>query len=344
MRADTSESLCLSPPAGVTCLGAEQLNSATHDGGNSTWEWGIAGWSGGNPRYDMDDSDNSHEISLRLYPIADNFCQNSPGMQPVTAASESAFLPAGNALSYVMRHRGYGNACAINHPPVTFNKTTGSTFCIRHYRRWDQTSQMPGPIAGSPSGEPQQKVQSIGAYANTAINENVVRHQFSITPETEGITGSIGWSADFPLAGLATGSAVNMGYADQDCDGNYCRFESCIDYSTSGNVHFRARMTEVSPGTGEVHLRSSTDGAGHDGNMAATWSLVGVDSATGTVFYGQDVPDIVDYASHFIAMQVDHEDQTFWPGPAVEFEGGTGNPGLMSGDNLFKGKFIFKTQ
>src|SRR5262249_51046692 len=147
------------------------------------------------------------------------FCSSSPGMMPVTASSQSAYLPAGNTLSYVLRHRGDG-VCHISQPGFTLNRSTGTTFCMRHYRRWDASSAMPGPQNGTQ--EPQQKVATIAAY-NAGLGK-YFKVQMSVQASSVCGAGCISGGADMDWAGLGN-TFPNFGSAAKDCTNNFCRVE-----------------------------------------------------------------------------------------------------------------------
>jgi hypothetical protein len=300
---------------GSNCVCSEPLNSNTHDGGKTNWEWGSPGLF-----YNMDDSDNATGCYPRL-PQTEMYCSSSPGMAPVPASSESRFLPAGNTLSYVMRHKG-GGICHINHPPFTLEPSTGTTFCIRHYRRWDAASELPGPFTATT--EPQQKVTTIGGCREGTIAGggcDFLKLQVSMGPEgPNGVRGNISGGADSSWIGT-TNNFPFFGNAKQDCSNNYCRFEVCVDQGKDGFLRHRRRSVEVSPGNGENHV---FEARGTVARPASTWVTPG---PGGLMFFGQFTPGLIDYATHYIVVRLPYEDPNFWPGPACEVEGGcSGTP------------------
>jgi hypothetical protein len=265
--------------------------------------------------YNMDDS----PASTGCYPRtgSESFCAATPGMKPVTAASQSAYLPSGHRLSYVMRHKGDA-ICHVSTPNFRLDRATGGTYCIRHYRRWDAASEMPGP-AGPGGAEPQQKISTVSGCADTGSGcrpEGGIKVQFSIPPTTNGVAGHISGGSDTHWTGLPAASP-DFGNVRRDCTNNFCRFEACIDFGTDGYFQSRRRMVEV--GSGEVHPPGGSTLVGNVSRPSANYILT---FNGGLMLFGQFTPGIIDYATHFIVAQLPYKDSTFWPGPACEVEGG----------------------
>jgi hypothetical protein len=224
-----------------------------------------------------------------------------------------------------MRHKGQ-NICHISNPNFRFEKSTGGTYCIRHYRRWDAASEMPGQ-PGPGGAEPQQKITTIGACADTGSGcrpEGGIKVQFSISPNTNGSVGQINGGSDTHWTGIPA-AIPDFGNARRDCTNNYCRFEACIDYGTDGYFTSRRRMVEV--GSGEVHPPGGFTQHGTVSRPSANYILT---FNNGLMLFGQYTPNLIDYASHFLVVQLPYEDSSFWPGPACEFEGGCGSGGGTS--------------
>ena len=63
------------------------------------------------------------------------------------------------------------------------------------------------------------------------------------------------------------------------------------------------------------------------GNVSRPSATYNLNFGGGVMFFGQFTPGLIDYATHFIEVQLPYEDPNFWPGPACEVEGGCGGGG-----------------
>lgn len=218
----------------------------------------------------------------------------------------------------------------------------GQTYCVREYKRWEN-HDLPGePFHGCPPDagciaepnhdccqpaskccEPQQKILTFYSCETNGCLNGVMgwKAQISISPQGSG-GGTIGRiEGGSNSAFMGYNEPGSFGNVVQDCINNFCRFEACIDYDRStGLFRTRRKMTKVSPGTFAEF--PSFDGAIAQGNIPRFGTMNMHDSYTsGSGWFGQFVPNIVSYMTHFITTGGPYA-PNFWIGPACEVEGG----------------------
>jgi len=325
---------------GSQCICAEGLNSATHDGGQTTWTPGQM--------YNPDDS----TAPTQCFPFtgnagypADNFIEFYSAQQfiPVPAASLSGVLPPGNTLSRVLRDQGQGVAHIMN---PTIQETPGATVCLRSYARWDRTSLWPGTFAAfgqpiitwpnmngvsqnlgncdNPGGcTQQQKILTLGGV-NFAYGpgDGILNTQISWSQSQPNVEPTIHTRFDGDIF-AAPVDFQELGSV-RDCTDNFCRLEICVDYSDLGEGRVRMRRTSVAPGSGQVTVFKPV-GKVLRPNLQLNNSA---GAGAGLAMYAQYFPVVRDN-SHFIMTRVRPENRLFWPGPACEVEGGcSGSPAI----------------
>ena len=303
---------------GSQCICAEGLNSATHDGGQTTWTPGQL--------YNPDDSSApkqcfaganigfvQNDSGTPSDPVVELWCGQH--FTPIPQAAVSAFLPPGNTLSYVMRDStpGVAGVCHVGHPRIV--EAPNMTYCLRAYSRWDAASQMP-----LDSLDQQQKIMTLGGFTPALDYLNA---QISMSGSGEGLihTRFDGLMFDSP------NDFQSLGTVPADCTNNLCRFELCFDYSAIGEGRIRLRRTSVAPGSGQEATVFKPVGrtlrpGGLD--LESSGSVGG-----GLSMYAQGSWNVVRDNSHFIVTHVRPENRDFWPGPACEVEGGcSGSPAI----------------
>jgi hypothetical protein len=299
------------------------MNTATHDGGNAVWS--------GSSFLNFDDSPATSECYLHSpqLPNAENYCSTGNVYGPVTAASQSGFLPPGNTLSFLFSQNG-GGICHIGSTP-NINEPTDFTYCAREYRRWDASSHVPqnsleqqkiltSPSAVVPFG--QDLGSGLGNCPNPAGCFITLQLSMDVGGDIHTRFDGDYWNPPIDFSSLGNFS---------ECQSNLCRFEVCMDVSSTGEGRARLRMTRVPPGSGLTTTVNKPVGAVlHPGGV----NVVGV-AGGGDAMYGQCSVDgvstvgcaasgrnYISYNSHYIILKTRPENRSFWPGPACEVEGG----------------------
>jgi hypothetical protein len=296
-----SEQRCVE--LGSNCVCGEPLNTATHDGGSAIWS------TSGGQYFNPDDSPSG----TQCFPGNGNGKPGQPWnteiycsamtFTPVPASSEAGKLPSGHSLSYVIHHAGDGGICHVSHPRI--EEAVDVTYCIRSYRRYDATSYVPQ------NSLEQQKIQTIGG--NIPNTNDVLNAQLSVDVNGDIHTRFDGNLFNAPIDFQSLGNIVT------DCTNNYCRFETCWDYSAIGEGRVRFRRTNVPPGSGSAIVFKPVGSILRPSGL----SLDGP-GPNGISLYSQGPSGSLynSYNTHFIVTRVRPEDRSFWPGPACEVEGG----------------------
>jgi hypothetical protein len=290
------EALCAA--LGSQCVCSEPFNTATHDGGNATWTTPGA--------FNPDDSTTK---ACYPFPTGDTeiYC-SSPTFTPVAASTQSAFLPSGHSLSYLIKQVGRGT-CHAGHPG--FNEAPDMTYCIRAYSRWEVGSAMPSE---NPADQQQQKILTLGAIESGTTNGYLnIQISFGEGPPT------LHTRFDGELFN-APNDFQTLGSVPGDCENNLCRFEACLDYSALGEGRARLRRTSVAPGSGQTTVFKPVGATLHPSGI----NMLG-NGVTGLAMFAQ-LYDPIRYSTHFIVTKVRPENRNFWPGAACEVEGGCGSP------------------
>lgn len=275
------------------CMCAEPMNSNVDLGAGGDFD-DIIDWA---------DSPSSTDCTTNSYVEID---LDSPGTQEaVTAASVP--LPSGNSVSWVFHRIGNIAGAQVGPGPNPLVMARDTTWCIRHYRRWDPDTPIPEELAS----DDQQKIQTIGGVDGS----DSIKIQFSsqATPPTAKIINAFDSSSSI----WATINAGTQEWGDwQDCMSGFCRFESCVDYLSDGNAEVRFRVSRAAPLTAWV-----TTSKIHKGT--ATPASINIPHTTnGMSLFGQNVAgDKYDtYVAYHIATRVIPVDEEFWPGHAPEVE------------------------
>jgi hypothetical protein len=310
---------------GSQCVGGEPMNTSTMWGGTSI------NWVPNDPfgRFiNFDDSPSDTQLYPENPSISggwENYCEQFRYV--TTAAAESPYLPPGNILSYVFTQNGNAGVCHVG-SHGTINEAPNVSYCIRHYRRWDANSHVPQ------NQNEQQKVMTIGGYNPT--NGGASPYGFVTIQISMHTGGQIGprfdgnfWRSD---GGQSTGIG-DLGNMNQ-CQGNYCRFEICLDITAAGVGQARYRMTPVTPGNNvssnftsfvgtNIHPEGmQTNAVGGGGDQMYAQCTDGVNNIPCVTAPGSGGPTFISYNSHYIVTHVRPMNSTFWPGPACEVEGG----------------------
>lgn len=109
---------------------------------NVSWPASFSSAVNVDPTDSQDVASGGHECpgQLGTIPAGYVFNKNIGGTAALTAASQAAFLPSGNSLSFVIEVDGNAVGEFVG-PGVS--GTPGTTYCIRSYIRWDSTSDVP---------------------------------------------------------------------------------------------------------------------------------------------------------------------------------------------------------
>jgi hypothetical protein len=313
---------------GSQCVCAEGLNSATHDGGQTTW-------TPPGRNYNPDDSTApkqcfagagigfvANDSGVPSDPYLEIWCGQN--FTPIPKAAVSAFLPPGNTLTHVIRDStsGLTGICHAGMPRMV--EAPDVTFCLRVYARWDATSEMP-----LDSLNQQQKIMTLGGTDGTGTvgGDRILNVQISMSvndnaPPVE--TGSrihTRFDGDFFKA---PNDFQDLGNVRDHCTNNFCRFESCLDYSASGEGRTRFRRTSVAPGSGQKTVFKPVGTILRPDGIDM---LINHGAGGGVAMYAQGAWNVVRDNSHFIVTHTRPENRNFWPGPACEVEGGcNGSP------------------
>jgi hypothetical protein len=271
---------------GSNCVCSEPLNTPTHNGGRSSWT--LA--------FDPDDSPDTSECAPTARG-AESFCND--GLVPVSASGEP--LPAGHSLTWVLKRTG-GSICHIGHPDI--HEAPDVSYCARAYRRWDQGSYIPAPGTG---GNEQQKVLTIGG-----VDPNNLHNPVQNSSHDGGIIGTRFDSSWFET--IPDFQSVGM---MQDCQQNYCRFEICVDYRSTGKATARFRMTKLTGGPPVEWFVTKPEGK----TARASWDWI-AGGGGGLAFYGQGPGRYINYNTHFLIGKTRPANSNFWLGAACEVEGG----------------------
>ena len=304
------ESRCES--LGAACVCIEGMNTNTHDSGSSSWT--------GDQFLNFDDSPSSKECYPTANDGSENYCTSGHTYGPVAASTQTAFLPSGHSLSYLFKQEG-GGLCHIGSEPG-IHYAANFTYCARTYRRYDSTTHIPQNTLE------QQKILTVGGVK---VPSDFIVIQLSVDVGGDVHTRFDGNYFDPPI------DFTNIGNISE-CMSNFCRFEGCLDVSSSGEGRARLKMTRIPPGDGSstsvnkpvgniLHPEGvDTLAIGGQGNaMYGQCSINGVD----TVPCMANGRSYISYNTHFILTYVTPEDRTFWPGAASEVETG-GAPSVIS--------------
>lgn len=305
---------------GATCICSEPFDVATVDGGSP---FPATGTPGAGFNFDAD-------------PIVGKSCSNGLGgawtgrFDSISAAGQA--LPTGNTLTRVLKHEQVGTANTtgwtgqLTLPAI--NEGQNATICTRTYQRWDPTANAPD---GGINPNAQYKVQTIGGQSNGGT---IATFQISVTAG-----GGYSTRADSSFWDCPASSDNFQSIAE--CKNNWCRFETCLDFSAAGALTPRYRLTELEPSANAG--RQTTVVKATCNTTAATFEMgvSGQNSNNTPGFFSQYIPttDPIRYASHAMLAITPTMDSNFWIGEADEVEGG-GAPPVDPTPPLLKGVIL----
>lgn len=198
------------------------------------------------------------------------------GLFWVPFASEASHLPTGASVAGVVKRTGtaigqLGGKYVVG--------SAGTTFCSRIYERWDETSDIPdrgqcidanggicpdhgiyidvghtcGPDAHNCGNgtqdccqffHEQYKVTTIGGQDVHGASDIQMASDTQFGAGPDGIIRASTVMAGYGAGGSAWNVPGSVGFM-QDCQGVYCRFESCLDIDSSGFAFTRFRKVTL---------------------------------------------------------------------------------------------------
>lgn len=326
---------------GASCLCSEPNQTATYrtitnfspftlsapKGGVYGQKWDGANWPS-SQFFNFEDSPGATECGGHRNPNTNDpwhtseqpYC--SPSLTPLLASTQvngsgQSYLPAASTATSVMKYQGDGQ-CGYGAGDNFFDRTAGTTVCLRHYRRWNPA----GPWSTGCDPEAQQKVTTIGGArvkdtAGVVQGSHFIKNQIAM--DCNG-AGQIKNGIDTLWTGLPSTSGQSFGLAGTMCGSNFCRIESCLDFDTNGNFTSRNRVTPVaSPANPNPPAAVTHTNAGSNVNRPSHWNETGSNQGIAYLLT-QYTPDMETFFLYGMGSEVGL-DSNFWIGCAEEVEG-----------------------